>query len=140
MSLKRLLSEKRLEEYKATSKQIKDILELIERDLTDSQIQNLSVDRKFMSLYSAGLLLATIILYINGYRTRGESHHHTTFEAAKILLPHETDAIDYFDRCRILRNKTEYERSGLISENEIKSLRKRVEYIRKIVRNLLNII
>lgn len=98
----------------------------------------MSVDRKFTGLYSAGLLLSTIILHINGYRVRGESHHHTTFESAKALLPQEGDVIEYFDRCRILRNKTEYERSGLISESEVKSLRKKVEYFRKIVINLVN--
>lgn len=136
MGLERLLSDKKLIEYKPTEKQIKDIFELIERDIKDSEIQPLSVDRKFISLYSASQLLATIVLYIKGYRTRGESHHHTTFEAAKVLLPKESNLLEYFDRCRILRNKSEYERSGIISENEIKSLRKRVLHFKNIVIDL----
>lgn len=136
MSLERLLSEKRLVEYKPTEKEIQDLLELVERNLKDSRIPALSVDRKFISLYSAGQLLATIVLHINGYRTRGEAHHHTTFEAAKIFLPREASILDYFDRCRILRNKSEYERSGIVSENEIKSLRDKVISFTKIVVSL----
>lgn len=138
MSLERLLSEKKLVGYKPAKRQIKDLFELIERDIRDSEIPTLSVDRKFISLYSAGQLLSTVILYINGYRTRGEAHHHTTFEAAKIFIPKEFRELEYLDRCRILRNKSEYERSGIISEGEIKSLRRRIEYLRKAVMGLAN--
>lgn len=136
MNLEGLLSEKKLVEHRPTEKQIRDLFELVERDIKDSEIQALSVDRQFMSLYSAGQLLATIVLHIKGYRTRGEAHHHTTFEAAKALLPKEAGTLDYFDRCRILRNKSEYERSGIVSENEIKSLRNKVLYFKDILKPL----
>lgn len=139
MSLERLLSEKKLVEYRPTRRQIKDLFELVERDMKDSEIPRLSVDRKFISLYSAGQLLCTVVLYINGYRTRGEAHHHTTFEAARIFMPKESSVLEYLDRCRILRNKSEYERSGIISDGEIKALRRRIEYIRKAVRELADV-
>lgn len=137
MNLERFLSEKKLAEFSPTAKQIDDLFDLVERDIKDSEIAALSVDRKFISLYSAGQLLATIVLYINGYRTRGEGHHHTTFEAAGFFLQGETNSLEYFDRCRILRNKSEYERSGIISKNEIVSLRSKVLSFRRTVKNLV---
>lgn len=133
MRLERFLSEKKLVEYNPAGKQISDLFELVERDIKDSEIAALSVDRKFISLYSAGQLLATIVLYIRGYRTRGEAHHRTTFEVAKLLLPEETNSMEYLDRCRVLRNKSEYERSGIISKNEITSLRNKVLSLKKTV-------
>lgn len=139
MSLEKLLNDKKIVKHTPTKEAINDLFKLIQRDIKDSEIPALSIDRKFISLYSAAQLLATVILYHNGYRTRGEAHHHTTFEAAKIFLPKETNVLEYFDRCRVLRNKTEYERSGIISTNEIQSLRKRVDYFKRIVKDLINI-
>lgn len=136
MILEELLRAKKLVEYKATKNQIKDLFVLIQRDIKDSEIVQLSLDRKFISLYSAGYLLAIIILYVNGYRTRGEAHHHTAFEVAKHFLPKESDVIEYFDRCRVLRNKTEYDRSGIISKSEIVTLRRKVGYFKNIVMKL----
>lgn len=133
MNLERFLSEKKLVEYSPTGRQISDLFELVERDIKDSEIAALSVDRKFISLYSAGQLLATIVLHINGYRTRGEAHHRTTFEAVKLLLPKEANSMEYLDRCRVLRNKSEYERSGIISKNEIVSLRNKVLSLKRTV-------
>lgn len=135
-NLENLLYDKKLVPYTPTKKQIEDLLELITRDINDAAIPTLSIDRQFMSLYSASLLLVTIILHLEGYRTRGEAHHHTTFEAGQVLLPEDSDTIDYFDRCRRLRNKTEYERSGIISKNEIKSLRIKVKYFKNKVDKL----
>ena len=137
MSLERLLNNNKLVKYEPTKKQINELLDLIERDINDSKIPTLSIDRKFISLYSAAQTLATIILYTNGYRTRGAGHHHTTFEAARILLPKEAIVLEYFDRCRILRNKSEYERSGIVSEAEVKSLGKKVNYFRNVIKKIL---
>lgn len=136
MSLEKLLSNKKLVKYEPTKKQISELSDLIERDINDSKIPALSLDRRFISLYSAAQTLATIVLYINGYRTRGEGHHRTTFEAATILLPKEASVLEYFDRCRILRNKSEYERSGIVSEAEVKSLEKKVHYFKGMVQTL----
>lgn len=136
MSLEKLLSNKKLVKYEPTEKQISELLNLIERDINDSKISMLSLDRRFISLYSAAQTLATIVLYINGYRTRGEGHHRTTFEAAAIFLSKEASVLEYFDRCRILRNKTEYERSGMVSEAEVKSLEKKVNYFKDVVQAL----
>lgn len=136
MSLERLLSNKKLVKYEPTEKQIAELLNLIERDINDSKIFELSLDRRFISLYSAAQTLATIVLYINGYRTRGEGHHHTTFEAATIFLSKEASVLEYFDRCRVLRNKSEYERSGMVSEAEVKSLEKKVNYFKDVVQAL----
>lgn len=137
MTLEKFLSNKKLIRFESTQRQLTELMELVERDIKDSKIPVLSLDRRFSSLYSAAQSLATIVLYTNGYRTRGEGHHHTTFEAAKVLLPKETDVLEYFDRCRVLRNKTEYERSGIVSEAEIKSLERKVSYFRGVVEKLI---
>lgn len=137
MNLEKLLANNKLVKYEPTKRQIDELLDLVKRDLNDAKISALSLDRRFISLYSAAQTLATIVLYKNGYRTRGEGHHRTTFEAASILLPKEVDILEYFDRCRILRNKSEYERSGIVSEAEAKSLEKRVNYFRGVIEKIV---
>ena len=136
MNLENLLSSKKLVAYKPTKKQLEDLFALIARDINDAGIPALSTDRQFMSLYSAALLLTTVVLYTNGYRTRGEAHHHSSFAAGRILLPEEGGSIDYFDRCRMLRNKTEYERSGIISKSEVQSLKKKIAIFKEKIEKL----
>jgi hypothetical protein len=55
-------------------------VDLIDRDLADAAVQDVSADRRFAIAYEAALQLATITLYASGYETHGTGHHFNTFE------------------------------------------------------------
>ncbi|MFO7914982.1 MAG: hypothetical protein R6U43_04765 [Candidatus Krumholzibacteriales bacterium] len=121
MSLKDLSDRGKLRQHKTSKDEIGRLFEVVKRDFRDSRIENLSLDRRFSAAYNAVLQLATIILYSSGYSCRGYGHHYYTFQAVKYLLEDEfNELIDYFDDCRVKRNKTFYNQAGIASEKEVR--------------------
>ena len=136
MSLKGLLKKGKLKPHKTSRKEINDLITMIERDLKDSGVKGLSNDRKFATAYNAVLQSATILLYINGYKTKGVGHHFTTFQCVKYILGKEyNDIAEYFDSCRVKRNTTDYFYAGGVSEKEVKELIKEAKSFYKNVKN-----
>jgi len=99
------------------------LFEVVERDLADASILQLSPDRRFATAYNAILQAAKAIMHCEGYRTGGSGHHWTTFEFLRIALGSDYEAlVDFFDRCRIKRNIADYVGAGSISETEAEDL------------------
>lgn len=135
-SLKQLLSEGKIRLHKTSTDEIAGLFKIVERDLKDAQIKELSTDRKFATAYNAALQLTTIILNCRGYRTTSGSHHFITFQAAKeILGTQHHNLIDYFDSCRNKRNITDYDRSGEVSDYEVEELIKETLAYKTIIIN-----
>lgn len=104
------------------------MLLLVDRDLNDASVETLSTDRRFMIAYGTALLLATMPLYCSGYETHGSGHHWITFQTLPLAMGSEYKELSsYFDACRIKRNISVYDRSGRISESEVKELMTEVE-------------
>ncbi len=123
MSLKRLEVERKIRKYHTSPKEVSGLFKIAERDLADSKANNISYDRKFATAYNAILVLATTLLYCKGYQSWGKGHHHTIFEAMKIILgKNYNELADYFDACRIKRNITDYDAAGMISEKEFNEI------------------
>ncbi len=123
MSLKRLLNQQKITRHKTSAKEINDLLELIRRDLKDAKVKGLSLDRKFITGYNAVLQSAIILLYCKGYKAKGVGHHFTVFQAMKeIMGPKYYELADYFDSCRVKRNRADYDYAGIASESEVKEL------------------
>ncbi len=125
MNLKKWINEGRLLPHSTNKNEIKNLFKLVDRDLKDAKIKQLSADRRFATAYNAALQLATIVLHAAGYRTKGGSggHHWVTI----LSLPDVMEKIqktrsDYFDACRAKRNVTDYDRVGEISESDLKEL------------------
>jgi len=121
--LKEFLNQGRLVRHKTSSQEISDLLNLVERDLKDALIKEISADRRFSITYNAVLQLAILILYCNGYKPKGSGHHFVTLQSIKEILGKEYySLIEYFDSCRVKRNILDYDRAGEISENEVEEL------------------
>jgi hypothetical protein len=108
-----------------TSKQeVISILELVERDLADASKVEISKDWRFNIAYNAGLQLATLVLFISGYRTgRGEGKHYRIIQALPLVMGERfTITRDYLDNCRRKRNVCEYDAAGTISQKEAEDL------------------
>jgi hypothetical protein len=58
MSLENWLKEGRLKGHKTSAREVAELLKLVDWDLADSAIQELSADRRFATAYNAALQLA----------------------------------------------------------------------------------
>ena len=123
MRLKELLAEGRLKRHRTSAREVADLLRVVDRDLSDAAIPQLSTDRRFATAYNAALQLATIALCAAGFRASGSGHHWLTFHVLpEIMGLHHSDRAYYLDNCRSKRNTTDYDRAGEVSAAEAEEL------------------
>lgn len=123
MSLKKYLKNNNLKTHTSSSEEIKDLFNIIERDIKDAQIGELSDDRKFTTAYNAALQLATIVLHSAGYRSSGKGHHWITFKVLPDIMGKKIqEKALFFETCRRKRNTTDYDRAGEISAQDTEDL------------------
>jgi uncharacterized protein (UPF0332 family) len=128
MSLKDLLDHSSIKPHSTSKEEIENLFELVRRDIKDSKVKTISVDRRFATAYNAVLQLTTIIIYCKGYMPTGWGHHYTVFKAMKIIMGEDYyNLADYFDSCRSKRNIADYRHTGDISESETDELVKEGE-------------
>ena len=105
---------------------------MIDRDMADASVAQLSMDRRFATAYNATLKLATIALHASGYRTTGSAHHWTTFRALPCIMGQASQARgDFLDSCRSKRNATDYDRAGQISDHDFQEILEEARDFRK---------
>jgi len=91
--------------------------------LADAEVEESSLEGRFMQAYNAALALATAVLAAAGYRARGTAHHVTLFEALPMVMGEELRATgEYLDVCRQKRHRALYGKLGQITEGEVKEL------------------
>lgn len=123
MALKQFLADGRLRPHKANSKEIRDLLRVVDRDLKDAAVTAVFFDRRFIIAYQAVFQLGAVVLAASGLRTAGAGHHWVTFKVLPELLGRDVqDLADYFDQCRNKRNSSDYDRAGEISGDEVTEL------------------
>jgi len=130
--LQRWLDAGALRRHRTSRHEITDLLAVAERDLRDARVTALSLDRRFATAYSAVLQLATIVLAASGLRvTAQRGHHAVTWQALPELMGDDVgDTAVYFDSCRTLRNRSDYDRVGIVSEAEVEELLRETEAFR----------
>lgn len=82
MTLKQFLTDGRLKPHRTSSREIRDLLRVVDRNLKDAAVREISFDLRFITAYQAALQLATVVLAGSEVRTTGTSHH---YEAAELL-------------------------------------------------------
>ena len=122
MAYRHLLREGRLRTHRTAANEIARLFAVAERDLADAAVRQLSPDRRFATAYNAVLQAATIIMYSEGYRTRGTGHHATTFDFLALVDERFSDLSAYFHDCRRKRNIADYVGVGYVSETEATEL------------------
>ncbi len=109
-----------LRSHKPSREEIKNLFEIVERDLKDASAKGLSDDWKFGIAYNAALKLCTILLHASGYRPEKNLAHYRTLQSLPLILGKEYEAdANYLDVCRKKRNETEYDFPGAISDDEV---------------------
>lgn len=123
MTLKDLLADGRVRPHRTSAKEVADLLRVVDRDLADAEIPQLSTDRRFATAYNAALQLATIALHVAGFRAFGTGHHWATLHVLPEIMGSQAQVrADYLDNCRSKRNVTDYDRVGEISQREVEEI------------------
>ena len=105
-----------LQTYETSPEEIQCLLDIADRDLHDCRAQGLSPDWILNIAYNAALQCATAALYASGYRATRESHHYRVIQSLAFTIGTERQTIDLFDTFRSIRNTSEYDRAGAVSE------------------------
>lgn len=108
--------------------EIQELLRLAARSIGDANAAGLSPEGRFKLAYEAALQLSTIALRCAGYRTKGEGHHWTLFNALPdVMGPEVGELADYFQVCRGKRSAATYHASSAVSRDEADELFREVE-------------
>jgi uncharacterized protein (UPF0332 family) len=112
-----------LKPHKTSPKEIRDLLSVVDREISDAGQPVLSVDGRFTHAYQAALQLCAALLYASGYIASRVSNHYRTIMAMPLVLGdrRKEDAV-YLDTCRNKRNEADYRLAGAISEADAKEL------------------
>ena len=122
MSLQDWLKSGRLKAHKTGGREIAQLLALVDRDLADARINELSADRRFATAYNAALQIATAVLAASGFRASKEGHHYWTIQSLAFTMNLDGKTIEKLDKFRKKRNISDYEMTGMVSEQEVKEM------------------
>ncbi len=118
MSLSQWANNGWLRPHQTSPQEIADLFAIVARDLADAT-GDISADWRFGIAYNAALKLGTILLYASGYRPEKTLQHYRTIAALpEILGQQRKDDADYLETCRRKRNTAEYDRTGVVTDQD----------------------
>lgn len=135
----RTSKEKKLEECRVDPKKIANLLGIVNRNLSDANVDAITLPTRYVIAYEAALQLASIVLHASGYRlTNTESHHEGTFQlVVKFMGEEQKVRANYFNSCRVRRNLIQYVQTIEITPDELKELIKQVKLFKSDVEKWL---
>jgi hypothetical protein len=135
MSLQSWLENGWLRRHKTSSKEIADLLKIIDRDLKDAE-GGISADWRFGIAYNAALKLCLILVYAEGFRPEKTLQHYRPIQALPLILGkgRKADA-DYLNACRSKRNIVEYDYVGAVTEDDVCEL---IQFVKELKTSVLN--
>ena len=139
MHYQELLKERKIKTHQASPEEIKDIIEIADRDLSFAkEAMSHNWDWAFTIACNAALSASRAYMFKRGYRPSAAESHKTVWHFMLLSLSEEHhERIHFFNRMRVKRNKNIYDHAGIISETEgrqiICSAEKYITAIKKIV-------
>ncbi len=111
-----------------TSKQeIADLLARFAEALSDANVRAQSTDGRYVDAYTAGFLLAKIVVRASGHRVRGGENHLDTLRSVPWLMGSQVQSsADALEAARRRRNATMYDAAGLVDADDVAALIRRV--------------
>jgi len=129
-----LLRAQRAKAHTTGHQELFDLRAVVERDLKDASIEELSADRRFATAYNAVLQLTTMVIACAGYRVVGLGHHQTAFAALEVAMGTVVrDFATYFDACRRKRNQVDYDFANAATDTEAKELLQKAHEFHRLV-------
>ena len=122
-----LISDREVKKHSTSKEEIDNLLAVVSRDIQDASLQGLSADRRFATAYNAALQLCKLSIACAGYRVTSNAHHQKSFEIADLALGKSAyDFTSYFEYCRRKRNVLDYDKAGVVTEDESMELLEKV--------------
>ena len=136
MSLQQWLENSWIRRVDTSTQEIAGLLQIAERETADARLPGISCDGRFEHAYNAVRSLAQLALHASGHVVpKGVRQHERTIESLKFTLGQDwSDEADYFDQCRRSRNKSLYDRAGMIQQRDADELLARAENLEPAVR------
>jgi hypothetical protein len=104
--------------HESSPEEIRDLLEVVDRDLADAALEGLSPDWRLGIAYNAALQLATLALAAEGFRPARDRAHERAIQALRLTVRSPAELVNTLDGVRRKRNRSTYERAGMASASE----------------------
>lgn len=131
MSLKLWLENGWLKEHRPTSREIAELLAVADRALKDCQIPELSNEGKLNMAHNAALQSSAAALAATGYRASREAYHYYVIQSLSFTLQLEDRIIRRLHKLRRKRNISDYERPGMVTEQDAQEMVELAKLIRQ---------
>jgi len=135
LSLAEWLKNGWLIEHETSRQEIRHLLRLADRDLTDCRNSTLSADWRFNIAYNAALQCAKAALAAAGFRPTKDGHHYRVIQSLKFTVRSGDKIIRKLDAFRKKRNISEYNHAGGITAIELDEMIVLAGNLRKSVEN-----
>jgi len=116
--------------HEPSREEIADLFTVVDRDLKDATLPQLSADWRLGITYNAGLQLATLALVAEGYRPGRERAHERAILSLRDTAAIAGETVNVLDAVRRKRNQINYEHAGTTSEAEAKEFYRTVTTLR----------
>jgi len=114
--------------------EIKSLLAIVERDLKDAAVPEVSEDRRFEAAFNAARTAANIALRGSGYRTTTQpGHHMKTVESLELTIKADPKLVQRMKVLSKKRNATSYDSAGNVSAQELELAIKTAEELQRTV-------
>ena len=113
-----------LRPHRSSKQEIADLFGVADRDIAACQTKGLIADWRLNIAYNAALQLATAALAAAGYEASRVGHHFRVIQSLALTLRLDAGAVAELDDYRKIRNRSDYERAGLVSDTEAEDLLK----------------
>ncbi len=125
--------------HQPTHQEISDLLNVVETDLRDAAIPELSPERKLGCCYGAILSAARAALHASGYRVSKStrSHHYYVIQSLRHTVGLDSGTVLQIEAIQKKRNTADYIRIGEVSDNLATETRALAERISKTIRRWL---
>jgi len=133
MSLEDWLANRLIEIHRPSVLEIAELLRICARDLEKSRISELGPDWQLSIAYNAALQAAIAALAASGYRAKKEGHHYRVIQSLAYTIKAEPALIKQLDKFRQKRNISDYERAGMVTEQEVGAMILLAEELRNMV-------
>lgn len=124
-----------LREEAATKNEIKDLLAVVDREIADASIKQVSSDGRFMHAYDAALNLCAIALRVSGHTVpKGGSHHKRTIGALPLVLGQKYQEVsDQIELASRWRGQAMYDRAEVVQAKDADELVETAQQLRESV-------
>jgi len=122
MSLEDWLNDKLIVKHRPSAREIASLLNICDRDLEKARIVEVGPDWRLSIAHNAALQAAKAALAAAGYRARKEGQHYLVIQSLAFTIKTGPAIIEQLDKFREKRNISDYERAGLVTEQEAEEM------------------